>query len=99
MRDETFFHISIDLLKNIFKRLLTNKGCVYIFGSSVRDDYNRYSDIDIAVGNTNSRMIRLLKYEIENLNIPYKVEVIDLNNVSMKIKKTILNEGIKIWGG
>ncbi len=98
MRDETYFLASLNLLKDVFKRLFINKECVYLFGSRVRNDYNEYSDIDIAVENANSKTIILLRHEVENLNIPYKVKIIDLNEASLKIKEVILSEGIKIWG-
>ena len=85
MRDETYFLASLNLLKDVFKRLFINKEGVYLFGSRVRNDYNEYSDIDIAVENANSKTIILLRHEVENLNIPYKVKIIDLNEASLKI--------------
>lgn len=99
MRDDKIFQTSLDLLKNLFKQLLINNEYVYLFGSSARKDCNRYSDIDIAIGNADSKTITLLRYEVENLNIPYKVEIIDLNNTSIKIKEAVFKEGIKIWEG
>jgi hypothetical protein len=57
----------------------------------------KFSDIDIPIENGDKEAITNIRYQIENLNIPYKVEIIDLSKVSKEFKKEILKTGILIW--
>jgi predicted nucleotidyltransferase len=95
-KDETFVK-SLNMIIELFKETLNSGVKAYLFGSSVREDYKRFSDIDIALENADSKAITLLKYKLEDLNIPYKVEIIDLSKVSEKFKKEIFKNGVLIW--
>jgi predicted nucleotidyltransferase len=95
-KDETFVK-SLNMITKLFKETLNSGVKAYLFGSSVREDYKRFSDIDIALENADSKAITLLKYKLEDLNIPYKVEIIDLSKVSEKFKKEIFKNGVLIW--
>lgn len=99
MRSEELFLQSIEKLKELFEQKLNKQAKVYLFGSSVRDDYKRHSDIDIGIEDAESEAITLLRDAIDDLNIPYKVEIVDMNNVSSAMKKAIREEGIAIWDG
>jgi predicted nucleotidyltransferase len=95
-KDETFVK-SLNMIIELFKETLNSGAKAYLFGSSVREDYKKFSDIDIALENADSKAITLLKYKLEDLNIPYKVEIIDLSKVSEKFKKEIFKNGVLIW--
>jgi len=97
MRDDEIFKKSLNLILEVLKKNLNPKAKVYLFGSSVKDDYKKFSDIDIAIENGDKKAITTIRYQIENLNIPYKVEIIDLSEVSKKFKKEILETGVLIW--
>jgi len=77
MRKDKYFYNALSRIKEIFVKM-NCKGVAYLFGSSVREDYLNISDIDIAVISPDKKMINLLRYEIEELNIPYKVDLTDL---------------------
>lgn len=72
---------------------------IILFGSQARGDYTEKSDIDLAIDI--GRKITVLELAqvqniIEALNIPQKVEVVDMHRIPNDIKKSILDEGI-IW--
>ena len=63
---------------------------VILFGSRARGDYSKVSDIDICLlpeKNLNKRKLILLKEKIEDLNLPYTIDVVDLSKVSETLKK------------
>lgn len=97
MRDNKIFRKSLNLILEVLKRNLNSQAKVYLFGSSVKGDYKKFSDIDIAIENGDKEAITNIRYQIENLNIPYKVEIIDLSKVSKEFKKEILKTGFLIW--
>lgn len=74
---------------------------IYLFGSRARGNYTSTSDIDIAIDNkipismTEKGQIISM---IDALNIPQKVDVVDLNRIPDEFKKIILKEGI-LWKG
>ncbi len=72
---------------------------IILFGSRARGDFIQGSDLDIAIDNKINLTINELeeaKNVIEALNIPYQVDVVDLNNIPEKMKALIIKEGI-IW--
>jgi len=97
MRKDEAFVKSLNMIIELFKETLNSGAKAYLFGSSVREDYKKFSDIDIALENADSKAITLLKYKLEDLNVPYKVEIIDLSKVSEKFKKEIFKNGVLIW--
>jgi predicted nucleotidyltransferase len=97
MRDDEIFRKSLNLILEVLRKNLNSQAKVYLFGSSVKGDYKKFSDIDIAIENGDKEAITNIRYQIENLNIPYKVEIIDLSKVSKEFKKEILKTGVLIW--
>lgn len=75
--------------------------CAKIFGSRARNDYRANSDIDIALfGDKITHQINTqIYYEIDNLYLPYKIDLINFNSLGDKnnIKDNILNEGVNIY--
>ena len=96
MRNDKYFLDALDKIKNLLSTIALN-GSVYLFGSSVKESYNNTSDIDIAVLSDDKKKVILLKSEIEELNIPYKVDLIDLKEAGEKIREEILKDGVLIW--
>lgn len=72
-----------------------------IFGSRARGDYKKASDIDIALfgENLTHTINTKIFYEIDELYLPYKVDLINFNSLGIenKIKDNILNEGVDIY--
>ena len=85
------------IIEIISKQLTEAK--IYLFGSRARKDHLPESDIDIAIDNRNkidSFLLSLIKEEIEESNIPFTVDVVDLHDISDDFKKQILKDSV-IW--
>ncbi len=96
MRKDKYFLDTLEKIKNLLSEL-NFKGTVYLFGSSVREDYKESSDIDLAVLTSDKKIITLLRYQLEELPIPYKIDLVDLEEVSKDLKEEILKSGVVIW--
>ena len=72
-----------------------------IFGSRARGDYKKSSDIDIALfgKNLTHTINTKIFYEIDNLYLPYKIDLLNFNSLDNeeKLKQNILNEGVEIY--
>ena len=74
---------------------------IILFGSRARLDNRLTSDVDIGLipyERLDKRKVVFLKERIEDLNIPYKVEIVDFSTVSSDFKKEAL-KGAIIWKG
>ncbi|MBN1798438.1 MAG: nucleotidyltransferase domain-containing protein [Spirochaetales bacterium] len=72
---------------------------IILFGSRARGDFNKFSDIDIGIipySKIDNRKIILLRDSLENMNIPYTVDIVDLSKVSNTFKQNALKEKV-IW--
>jgi len=78
---------------------LQPKSKIYLFGSQATGTQTHGSDIDIAI-DTGEKIKRSDVGEIREVlnttNIPYKIDIVDVNSVSENMKNIILNEGI-LW--
>jgi len=93
---------SLKMLIKIIESVLKEKGVtVYLFGSRATGKATSTSDIDIGIllkkNMGSDKEIALLKEKIENSNIPYKVDVVDLSQVSESFRKQALKEGKILW--
>ena len=91
----------LKLKKMVIDFLKYDKVKIILFGSRARGDNYISSDIDIGIipyGKFEGEKITLLKEKIENLNIPYKVEIVNLMEVSKKFKQEALKK-VVIWKG
>ncbi len=72
-----------------------------IFGSRARGDFKKQSDIDIALfgDRLDYKINTKIFYEIEELYLPYKIDLINFNSIgkSDKIRDSILKEGVEIY--
>ena len=72
---------------------------IVLFGSRARGDNSIVSDVDIGViskGTLDNRQLSVLKEKVEDLNIPYKIELVNLHEASAHFREKVLKEGI-IW--
>ncbi|RKY41998.1 MAG: nucleotidyltransferase domain-containing protein [Candidatus Makaraimicrobium thalassicum] len=72
---------------------------IVLFGSRARKDNYAASDADIGIipyGKIDTKRIALLREKIELLNIPYKVEIVNLLETSPDFKKEALKEAV-VW--
>ena len=81
------FEIIINILKVYIK-----KGKVYAFGSRYKNNNRKFSDFDIAIDmgeKLSFEFLNILKDAFEESDLPYRVDIIDYNNISDKFKKII----------
>ena len=81
------FEIIINILNAHIK-----KGKVYAFGSRYKNNNKKFSDFDIAI-DTGEKLsfefLNILKDAFEESDLPYRVDIIDYNNISDRFKKII----------
>lgn len=89
-------HISIieNILKNHFEGAR-----ILVFGSRVTGTDKEFSDLDLAI-DKNSPLSAIdmanAKQDFIDSDLPFSVDLIDLNKVDKKLRTTILNDG-KEW--
>ena len=87
----------LELKKTVKESLRGEKVRIFLFGSRARQDNYVFSDVDIGIlpeGKMDKRKISLLREKLENSNIPYKVDLIDLGEISDSLREEILKGAI-----
>lgn len=76
----------IFLIKNCVKKFLP-EAKIFIFGSRAKKTNHKFSDIDIAIQSSeiNSEILAQVKFELEESDLPYKVDIVDYNELDQKI--------------
>ena len=72
---------------------------VLLFGSRARGDHHLGSDVDVGLipaGPLNRSRISFLKEKIENSCIPFKVDAVDLREVSKEFLEHALKDAV-VW--
>ena len=72
---------------------------IILFGSRARGDNHWTSDVDIGLipeGSIDKKKLVLLRERIENLNIPYKVEIVNFAEVSEAFEREATKEMV-VW--
>jgi predicted nucleotidyltransferase len=81
----------------LLQRLSPYNAKLLLFGSMARGDFWRASDIDVAVLPDKKLPVGLLselREQLEDSNIPYRVELVDLSTVSKNFAKRVMETGI-----
>ncbi|MDD9897528.1 MAG: nucleotidyltransferase domain-containing protein [Candidatus Melainabacteria bacterium] len=80
------------------KSLELGSGCkILLFGSRARRDHHKSSDLDIALENIPpGTRLSDLKEELDSLNIPYHIDLVDLNTVDQKFYNKCMAEALNI---
>lgn len=91
---------STDLVKKtVLEWLRDDDAVVVLFGSRATGHQHRYSDFDVGVlpgpGFDRARL-PILREMLDELNIPYNVELVDLSTTSEAFRRKALKEGI-VW--
>ena len=90
----------LEKLKEIILKFLKDEDVkVVLFGSRARGEFLNTSDVDVGIivgkGADRKKLILLREY-IDELNIPYKVEIVDFSTVSEVFKNMVLKEAV-VW--
>lgn len=87
------------ILKTIKKHLFNCK--VFLYGSRAVGKETWASDIDIALDNQKPiapKILGIIEEEVENLNIPLKIDIVDIQNISDDFLKKIKRDWLQ-WNG
>ncbi len=82
----------------VFQALGQHDADVYLFGSAARGDWNRFSDIDIAVALHDAsarRVVGDIREALEESRIPYFADVIDLTTADDPLRAEVLTKGVR----
>jgi predicted nucleotidyltransferase len=84
------------LVKAILTKHLADNAKIYVFGSRARGNARKFSDLDLAIdyqGKEVPAPIHAeLAYDFEDSDLPFKVDIVDLNSISDNFKKNIGND-------
>ena len=80
----------------ILRKRLGENTKFFVFGSSLED--GKFSDVDIAFdgGIVEEKNIALAKEDLEESNLPYKVDLVYLEKTEKKFRNKLL-KGKKLW--
>ncbi len=85
-------------IKDTLSQVLT--GCkVYLFGSRATGRYREESDFDIGVlaPRDISRELSIAREMLEDSDIPFTVDLVDLSATSLEFVEKVQREGILLW--
>jgi predicted nucleotidyltransferase len=69
----------------------------YLFGSRITNRVKPFSDIDLLYfDNISDKELSQLKEDLEESNLPYKVDLVNYNKCSASFKKIIGNSYVRI---
>ena len=86
-------------IKRAIDELFKNKSVkVYIFGSRARGDHTPRSDLDLGFLSEEdiSYELSLLREILEESNLTFSVDVVDLSRTSDEFREAVLREG-RVW--
>ena len=90
----------LDRIVELVNPFLADTPCqVYLFGSRATESAGPASDFDIAIdaaGNVN-RKLSLIREALAQSTIPYKVDLVNLRDVSEAFRRQVNTEGVLIW--
>ncbi|MDK2825235.1 hypothetical protein SAMN04488589_2136 [Methanolobus vulcani] len=96
------FETSIQKVKAAVLQAFENEDVkIFLFGSRAKGNAHSTSDIDIGIlpsGFFDRKKLTALRAELEEMNIPYTVDLVDLSTVSEDFRQQVLNEG-EVWKG
>jgi predicted nucleotidyltransferase len=100
VKAETVYNRYLAQITSILSQAFQGKRCqVYLFGSRAIGNYTETSDFDIAVLACGSicKELSVAREMLELSNIPFTVDLIDLNVASERLVREVQEGGILIW--
>ena len=86
--------------KILEKNLFSGDVKVWVFGSRAIKARKEFSDLDLAIESKQILPLSImssLEYDFSESDLPYKVDIVDLNNVSENFRNKIQTEMILFW--
>jgi len=72
---------------------------IYLYGSRANGTFRNLSDIDLAIdaGKAIARTeLSEARSILESVHMPYKIDLVDINNTSTELRNDILSKGV-LW--
>ena len=95
---KTLAVVNIEGLKEAVVEFLRGENArIFLFGSRARGNHAAASDADIGVipgEGFHREKLALLREFLEDLNIPFKVEIVDFSGVSEQFKREALKDAV-----
>jgi Nucleotidyltransferase domain. len=88
--------IVLDLAKDNFNNKMIE---IFVFGSRAKNTARQYSDLDIAIKGNEiipTNQLQTLKYSYAQSDLPFMVDVIDLNSISTEFYQAIQSDLIPL---
>ncbi len=85
----------LDMVLHVIRKHLP-EGRVIAFGSRVKGNAQRFSDLDLALeaaAPVPFKTLALIDQDLSDSDLPMKVDVVDMNSVSPSFKERILSSG------
>lgn len=87
-------------IETIVAEVFKDEACtVYLFGSRATGAFTVTSDFDVAVlaARDVSHKLSLIREKLEQSNIPFKVDLVDLGLTSTEFSRQVQSEGMVWW--
>lgn len=86
------------LIRQIVQKYLGNDVRVFIFGSRATGKNRKWSDIDVGIVTKEKlgNQILFIQDDLEQSDIPYRVDVVDFKTVSPQFAKVALSSTIEL---
>lgn len=88
----------LTLIKKILNKHLPSSTKIWVFGSRATNNIKPYSDLDLSLEDGKDKIItdtlQNLSADFEESDLPWKVDIVDLNNISIEFKNIILQNRI-----
>ncbi|MBI3359036.1 MAG: nucleotidyltransferase domain-containing protein [Nitrospirae bacterium] len=85
-----------DQLKNHFLSVLKSGAKIFLFGSCL-DKTDHFADVDVGIvgKGIDDKKISLIRENMENSTFPYKIDIVNFNEVDDSFKDEIFSKKIK----
>ena len=89
------------LYQLVFLPLYQNKARVFVFGSRATGKHQKFSDIDLLYENSKAHpvpgfILAKIREDIENSHFPYKVDLVNKDELAQSYRDHVLKEIIEI---
>jgi hypothetical protein len=92
--------IALDQITAILTEIFQDELCaIYLFGSRITGTATAASDFDLGVLSSRdlSYKLSLAREKLEQSNIPYKVDLVDLRKTSVDFRHQVQAKGVLLW--
>lgn len=90
----------LSLVATVLTKNLSREVKVYVFGSRARGDAKKFSDLDLAIDYAGQRLPISIQAELaddfDDSDLPFKVDIVDLNGISDTFKMHIAKDLIAL---